>query len=185
MIERYEIRPDNKAGLTYDIVEKLNGILICACISDKEDAEIMCVAMNRSDSPKVIDAEKLAEKFWGWIDDEGGSAEFYRICTLDSLEIQEHKRLKAKFIPAIARLISDSIDLRLDWKDGKSRWGVFKMDAIKELVRPDKYPFRLWIATPERDYNLLSCGIRGTQDLAIKACEKALRGIITGVKDVG
>lgn len=110
-----DCQPDDNRVLTKALIRKAilshaPTLIIPKDMVPKESKDYRTqVAADKESHALVIDAEKLAEKFWDWIDDEGGSAEFYRMSTLDSLETQEYNRLRAKFMPQITQLISDSI----------------------------------------------------------------------------
>lgn len=113
----------------------------------------------------VIDAERIAKKL---------------LAGTKVVEMWEKKYACITNDPEyIAQLISDAIDLNIEWVDGKAEWGQFNMQIIDALDgRKSIYEYRLFL----RSY-VAKAGRENKKELAQQACEKALRGIITGVKE--
>ncbi len=109
----------------------------------------------------VIDAEKLAEK----IQSEG----------FTKYERSSPNPEKRELI----QLISDGIDLRLDWVDGKAEWGIFRLRVQYNIEDSWWAALDLGSAQSSRwsETDIES------QELAQQACEKALKRIITGVRE--
>lgn len=68
-----------------------------------------------------------------------------------------------------------TIDLELGWQDNAVEWGIFKLSVWD--APDDVWGWQLAFGIEER------FGEKPTKELAIEACKKALKRIITGVKE--
>jgi len=91
-------------------------------------------------------------------------------------------------VPEIAKIITDNIDLKLDWRDGKAEWGDWRLQ-VRYTPETEEFYYQ-WDGSvifydKDEDYkNTVKQIIPvDTQELAQAACESALKKIICGVKE--
>ncbi len=117
----------------------------------------------------VIDAEKLAKR----LDDKYILKN--RLAYQNAWPTDYTDRIKQ-----VVQLITDSIDLKLNWVDGEARWGDFFLLIINALDgRKSVYDYRLYLKNKE-----IQRGREAKPELAQQACESALKRIVCGVKNV-
>ena len=110
----------------------------------------------------TIDAEKLARSIWEWF------------CYAD-VTPKNH-------IEAITKLITDSIDLNITWKDDKAEWGIFKLSVVSGGYKMGT-EFYNWELVGDFDDVVRNNDIPVESHAdAIKACEQALWSVVCGVK---
>jgi len=102
----------------------------------------------------VIDAEKIA------------------------LKIKQAGHITGFEVENVTQLISDSIDLNIEWVDGRASWGIFKLVIIGSKDSPYHYQILFggsnifFVDDPHP-----------TQELAQQAATTKLKKILTGVKE--
>ncbi len=120
----------------------------------------------------VIDAEKIAKKVCHQ-HNEWEQEEMQGRCLTQA----EHYRLTAK-------IITDNIELDITWVDGKAEWGEFTL-VVEEPVLGTDNKYWLWKLRCVSVEHTVKMEPAKTQELAVQACETALKKILAGVKDVG
>ncbi len=79
----------------------------------------------------------------------------------------------------IAKVITDNIDLKIKWVDGKAEYGIFSLFCWMH----GNEEWHWDITTGEGGYILAEEEDAKSKELAQQACETALRKIICGIKE--
>lgn len=159
----------------YYLVDGADGTVLCGVAEAFKKAFEYMAQCTNSDSA-VVDAEKL-----GIIISSAGFMKYERSPD-DRLTATEVTTLVREEKRELAQLITDNIDLKLDWVDGKAEWGDFELYISDSKTAFHKKYWHLYLHTSQIQCIIRLGHIRGKRN-AQQACESALKRILTGQKE--
>ena len=79
-----------------------------------------------------------------------------------------------------------TIDLDIEWKDGKAEWGRFELEVLHQGLNKPEYKWGFWLYLIHEDETNTTCidfGNAPDKESCQQACETALKKILAGVKE--